>query len=95
VASRIDVEKTGELTFRIRVIDAGSETTHEVTVRANDYAKLTAGKIKPEELLRKSFEFLLEREPKESILSRFDLSVISRYFPEYEREIKRRLSNSK
>jgi hypothetical protein len=34
---------------------------------------------------------LLEREPKESILNRFDLSVISRYFPEYEREIKKRL----
>ena len=93
MASRIDVEKTGELTFRVRVIDAGSETTHEVTVSANDYAKLAAGKIESEELVRKSFEFLLEREPKESILSRFDLSVISRYFPEFEREIKRRLSN--
>jgi len=42
--------------------------------------------------VRRSFEFLLEREPKESILTRFDLSLISRYFPEYEREIKRRLS---
>jgi hypothetical protein len=41
--------------------------------------------------VRRSFEFLLEREPKESILARFDLSVISRYFPEYEDEIKRRL----
>jgi len=42
--------------------------------------------------VRRSFEFLLERESKDSILARFDLSVISRYFPEYEREIKRRLS---
>jgi hypothetical protein len=42
--------------------------------------------------VRRSFEFLLERESKESILSRFDLSLISRYFPEYEQEIKRRLS---
>ena len=47
--------------------------------------------VGPEELIRKSFEFLLEREPKESILSRFDLSVISRYFPEYEREIRKQL----
>jgi hypothetical protein len=92
VASRINVEKTGKLKFRVRVAESGSETTHEVTVSANDYAKLTAGKIEPEELVRKSFEFLLEREPKESILSRFDLSVISRYFPEYGREIKRMLS---
>jgi len=93
VASRIVVEKIDELKFRVRVIESGSETTHEVTVSPNDYAKLTAGKIEPKELVRKSFEFLLEREPKESILSRFDLSVISRYFPEYEREMKRRLSN--
>jgi hypothetical protein len=33
----------------------------------------------------------LEREPKESILRSFELTVISRYFPEYEREIARRL----
>jgi hypothetical protein len=95
VAFQIDVEKTGELKFRVRVAESGSETTHEVTVSANDYAKLTAGKIEPEELVRKSFEFLIEHEPKESILRRFDLSAISRYFPEYEREMKRSLSNSK
>jgi hypothetical protein len=53
--------------------------------------KLTARSVQPEELIQKSFQFLLEREPKESILSRFDLSVISRYFPEFEREIKKML----
>jgi hypothetical protein len=41
--------------------------------------------------VEESFRFLLEREPKESILRRFNLTVISRYFPEYEREIKGRL----
>ena len=65
--------------------------THDVTVSPNDYTKLAGEKIQPEELVRRSFEFLLEREPKESILARFDLSVISRYFPEYEREIRGRL----
>jgi hypothetical protein len=34
-------------------------------------------------LVRASFEFLLEREPAGSILPRFDLSVIARYFPEW------------
>jgi hypothetical protein len=38
----------------------------------------------PEELVRRSFEFLLDRESKESILREFDLSVIQRYFPEYD-----------
>jgi len=41
-----------------------------------------------EELIRKSFEFLLEREPKESIFSKFNLQIINNYFPEYEKRIK-------
>ena len=44
-----------------------------------------------EDLIQSSFEFLLEREPKESILRKFDLPVIARYFPEYERAIRKRL----
>jgi len=92
MAAKIEVEKIDLSKFRVRVIEAGSETTHDVTVSPNDYTRLTNGKIEPEELVRWSFEFLLEREPKESILTRFDLSVIGRYFPEYEREIRRRLS---
>jgi hypothetical protein len=43
--------------------------------------------------VRRSFEFLLDNEPKESILARFDLAVIGRYFPQFEREIKRRLGS--
>jgi hypothetical protein len=35
---------------------------------------------------------LLDREPKESILRRFDVTEISRYFPEVEREMPRYLS---
>ena len=92
MAAKIEVEKIDESKFRVRVIEAGSETTHDVTVSPNDYTRLTSGKIEPEELVRRSFEFLLEGEPKESILTRFDLSVIGRYFPEYEKEIKRRLT---
>jgi len=92
MAATIEVEKIDNSKFRVRVIEAGSETTHDVTVSPNDYTRLTNGKIEPEDLVRRSFEFLLEREPKESILTRFDLSVIGRYFPEYEREIRRRLS---
>jgi hypothetical protein len=91
MAAKIEVEKTGNLEFRVRIIEKDSESTHHVTIKQADYTKLTGGKIEPEELLRRSFEFLLEREPKESILGRFDLSVISRYFPEYESEIKTRL----
>jgi hypothetical protein len=91
MAAKIEVEKVDQFKFRVRVIEGGSESTHDVTVSPGQLAKLAGDKIQPEELVRRSFEFLLEREPKESILTRFDLSVISRYFQEYEREIKRRL----
>jgi hypothetical protein len=52
---------------------------------------LTGGKISPKALVEQSFEFLLEREPNTMILSRFDLPVISEYFPEYEETMIKRL----
>ncbi len=90
--AKIEIEKFDESHFRVRVIEDGSESSHQVTLNPKDCARLAGGAAEPEELIRKSFQFLLEREPKESILARFDLSVIRRYFPEYEQEIKRRIS---
>jgi len=92
MAAKIEVEKIDKSKFRVRVTESGSETSHDVTVSPSDYTRLTNGNVEPEELVRRSFGFLLEREPKESILKHFDLSVIGRYFPEYEKEIKRRLT---
>ena len=66
-------------------------TRHQVTVRADDLARLAPMGMTAEELVRASFAFLLEREPRESILRAFDLTVIARYFPDYEREIRRRV----
>ena len=91
MTAKIEVEKLDASHFRVRVIEAGGESIHQVTLDPKDYARLAVPTADPEELIRESFQFLLEREPKESILSHFDLSVISRYFPEYEREIKKRL----
>jgi hypothetical protein len=90
MSAKIEVEKFDASRFRVRVIEGGSESTHQVTLDPKVHARLAGATGEPEELIRRSFEFLLEREPKESILSRFDLSVISRYFPEFEREIKKR-----
>lgn len=73
--------------FKVSVGGDGDETMHEVTLDVEYYKKLTQGKITPEELVRSSFEFLLARESKESILRQFNLRDISRYFPEYENHI--------
>ena len=85
----IHVEKSQEHEYRVSVTEGESQSTHVVTLRPEYHEKLTGGTDSPEELVRRSFEFLLEREPKESILRQFDLKVISRYFPEYEQKIRK------
>ncbi len=75
----------------VTVIEGASRTSHRVTLRRADLERLAPG-ASPERLVRASFEFLLERERKESILREFDLRVIEHYFPEYERVIKDRLA---
>ena len=93
MAAKIEVEQVGKGEFRVRVIEGKNETSHRVTLKSEDYERLAKGKAEPAELVRRSFEFLLENEPKESILARFDFSVIGRYFPQFEREMKRRLGS--
>jgi hypothetical protein len=72
--------------YQVTVEEGGSSTTHAVTVWPSDIDHYAPGST-PEELIEASFEFLLAREPKESILTRFELPVIERYFPEYPRVI--------
>jgi hypothetical protein len=71
----------------VEVGGPGRSTTHIVNVSAADLARLAPGASDPVDLVRRSFAFLLAREPKESILARFDLPLIGHYFPAYEREI--------
>lgn len=72
-------------------VEGARTTEHRVRVSAMEAKRFGAGRP-VEELLRASFEFLLERESNNSILGSFELSVIGRYFPEYEREIRRYLA---
>jgi hypothetical protein len=84
--ANIIVKKLNETTFEVKV-EANSTTTHVVTVQPDYASKLTGGNAPTEQLVSRSFDFLLERESNTSILRSFDLPVISRYFPEYERTI--------
>ena len=73
-------------------IDDESKTHHVVKVTHEDidrWGQGAPGREAVEDLVRRSFEFLLEREPATSILRTFDLSVIQRYFPEYDSRFKR------
>jgi hypothetical protein len=79
----IEVKKINDTTFEVTV-HSRQTTKHSVTVDHEYYQKLTMDSKPVEELVKKSFEFLLERESNTSILRQFDLPVINRYFPEYE-----------
>jgi hypothetical protein len=91
----IQVRRTAEhdsFIFEVVVREGNGETRHHVTMSREMCERLTAGKHTPERCLEAAFRFLLEREPQGSILRRFDLTAISRYFPEFEREMPRYLS---
>ncbi len=88
--AKIEVARKDPETFEVTV-RASTTTTHTVKLSADYYQKLTGGRVSPEALIEKSFEFLLERESNTMILSRFDLPLIGRNNPEYEKTILTRL----
>ena len=82
----VRVENTAPGVYQVTV-ESDAPTQHKVTLTPEYWQKLTNGRVPAETLIEKSFEFLLERESNTSILRSFDLPVIQRYFPEYERTI--------
>ena len=72
--------------FEIAVTGGGTTTRHKVSLSASDYERLARGSA-PERLIEACFRFLLDREPKESILCRFDVQLIGTYFPEFEQKL--------
>ena len=76
-------------TCQVDVAQGSSATRHSVWVASADLERLDPGAADPRDLVRRSFEFLIERESNESILRTFDLTVIDRYFPDWELRIRR------
>ena len=70
-------------------VQSNTVTTHTVSLSDEVHEKLTKEKVTKKELLDFSFKFLLDREPNTSILSSFELTVISRYFSDYEKSVKK------
>jgi len=89
--TQITVTEQAGGSFRVQT-PAG--TSHEVSVPTGFAASLGCGDVAPGELVRASFEFLLEREPATSILREFSLDVISQYFPSYPAKIGDRLGGA-
>jgi hypothetical protein len=84
IAISITPVSTQTLTFDVVVRDARGESRHQVTMQADEakrWAKLGA---KPSHCVEAAMRFLVDREPKESILTAFDMRVIRRYFLEFD-----------
>jgi hypothetical protein len=86
VSATIEATRASEgdpLIFDVRVREGKSETRHRVTL--SQKSRLRLGKdATAERIVEAAFRFLLDREPKESILASFDVDLIESYFPEFE-----------
>lgn len=89
--TEILVSPLGSDLYRVEVTEGETQTIHDVTVSPGDITRFAQGRG-PQDLLEESFRFLLEREPKEAILPKFEIGVIARYFPDYPTEITRRMA---
>ena len=88
MAEIIISESKTEIGWAFQVtVSNGNSTVHNVNLTTDYYEHLSLPNVKPDKLIESSFKFLLEREPKEMILRTFDIQIISRYFPEYEKKI--------
>ena len=84
----ISIKQLNDDVFEITVADT-STTTHTVTVTDQSLSDFALNNVTKTQLLKFSFRFLLERETNTSILSSFDINVISRYFSDYRDEVRR------
>lgn len=87
--TRADVEQFMSR-FNVRVAEDDTATEHVVTLSGVDYERLGKGYRSPEAFVRECFAYLLELEPKDQIMTSFDISQIGIYFPDFELDIARR-----
>ena len=90
----ITVTTMNDSAYQVDVTEGKRKTSHQVTATPAVIQRY-GGRVSPELLMKASFEFLLEREPQESILRTFELPLIERYFPEYGEKIREILGRTK
>ena len=73
--------------YEVSVAESKNSFDFKVTLSWSDYDLWCHGRVAPQRVVQAAFEFLLSRENASSILSKFDCSVIRRYFPEVDREL--------
>jgi hypothetical protein len=84
----VQVRKEGVAYMADVTVKDRAVTAHRVRVSLPERDRYGGPHADVEDLVRRSFEFLLARESNTSILREFSLSTIERYFPEYGKEIR-------
>ena len=84
----VSIKRRNDDVFEVTVADSIT-TIYAVTVTDESLTELTDNNVTKKQLLEFSFNFLLDREPNTSILTSFDIDVISKYFPNYRDEVNR------
>jgi hypothetical protein len=88
-----EVRPLPDALYTVGVRDGLGKTSHQVSLRQDYYSELTDGIISPVELINISFKFLLSNEPKDAILSQFELPDIQHYFPHFEDHVQQLIDN--
>jgi len=78
--------------YAVEIVEHDATHLYTVEVPIDAYERLTSGAISYEDLVTRSFRFLLERESPRAILSEFVLTDISTYFSEYEDTLRTQIS---
>lgn len=84
----VTVTSIGGDRYRVEIT---GHTRHEVTAGAGVLGRVARPGEDAAATIRRAFAFLLDREPPESILPRFPLEVVGRYFPDFWEEMARPL----
>ena len=80
----VTVAHAGGDAYEVRV---GDRTRHTVTAPAAALQRVRRDGESAESAVERVMQFLLHREPPESILARFTLDDVARYFPEFWSEM--------
>ena len=87
----LETEGPNNWGYEVRVFEGGRTHQYKVTLGWADYDLWCHGRVPPSRVVHVAFKFLLEREPASAIFSKFDCSVIRRYFPDVDKELPKRL----
>lgn len=86
-----ETEGENHWAYEVRVFAEGRTHAYDVRLSWADYDLWSHGRVPPSKVVEAAFDFLLEREGPESILSSFDCSIIRRYFPDVDKELPKRV----